>query len=1077
MNRLGTLLALTLALAGTSAAQQAPPAISADDADFFEKRIRPVLADRCYECHSAKAAKLKGHLLLDTREGALKGGDTGPAFIAGDPDRSLLVKAVRWTDEDTKMPPKKKLAAAEIADLEEWVRRGAPDPRTSKPAAAIDFAKARQHWAFQPVREVAIPEVKGPVESPIDAFLLARLEARGMTFSAPADKPALLRRATYDLTGLPPAAEELAAFLADATPEAFAKAVDRLLASTRYGERWGRQWLDVARYADTKGYVYGDREESRFVHAWVYRDWVVRAFNEDLPFDRFLMLQLAADRLSPQDLAAMGFLTVGRRFINNIHDIIDDRIDTMARGMMGLTLSCARCHDHKFDPIPTADYYSLYGVFNSSGEKTVCLEPEPKATPERQAYETELKKRQEALQKLWDKKRGELLERLRTQTPMYLQAAVNVEKLPTEEFYTNIEPGDVNPVVARAWHAYLYRSRAGVHPIWGAWHAFQAIPEKDLAARAPAWMAEHGAKLHPKVAALFATPPATMKEVAERTGKLLVEAHKAKEPDEALRAPLHGADSPIALPPGAISEVEWFFDEGTRVELGKAQKAIDQLNIDTAAAPPHAAILEDKALLSNPRIFRRGNPANKGDEVPRRFLALFGGQAFQEGSGRLEMARAIASAENPLTARVYVNRVWIGHFGAGLVRTPSDFGLRSEPPTHPELLDFLARRFVEGGWSVKKLHRLILLSSAYRQSSADNAAFRASDPENRLLWKHPRRRLDFEQMRDSFLAASGDLDPTLGGKPVPIATSKRRSLYGFIDRLNVPSLLRSFDFASVDAHSPQRYQTTVPQQALFLMNSPFQLDRARALAKRVEGSPDERVRSLYRLLFGREPSERERAAGLKYLEAPDPAPVAWKPTVWHYGWGEVDEAKQRVKEFHSLPHFTGSAWQGGPAWPDAALGWVQITAQGGHAGNDLQHAAIRRWIAPRDMQLTISGTVSHKPKAGNGIRARILSGAQGELASWNLKSLDAEMKIKGVEVKKDETLDFVVDFRGDLNSDEFLWAPLITMTKSGAANAGEPETKEWNAAAEFGGPPPAPLTGLQRYAQALLLTNEFLFLD
>ena len=507
---------------------------------------------------------------------------------------------------------------------------------------------------------------------------------------------------------------------------------------------------------------------------------------------------------------------------------------------------------------------------------------------------------------------------------------------------------------------------------------------------------------------------------------------------------------------------------------------IDQLIIDHAAAPPHAAILEDRPLQHNPRVFRRGNPANKGEEVPRQYLAFFSGpkrEPFRSGSGRLELAKAVASAENPLTARVYVNRAWIGHFGAGLVRTPSDFGLRSEPPTHPELLDFLAKRFVEGGWSVKKLHKLILISTAYAQSSADAPAARALDPEDRLLWRYPRRRLDFEQMRDSFLAASGDLDLSIGGKPQPFAGTKRRALYGFIDRLNVPGLLRSFDFASVDAHSPQRYLTTVPQQALFLMNSGFMVERARSLAKRVDGAPEARIRSFYRLLFGREAEEREIAAGLRFLETPEPPPVVYKPGIWRYGWGEVDEATQRVKEFHPLAHFTGSAWQGGPAWPDPATGWAQVTATGGHTGNDLQHAVIRRWTAPRDLQVTISGTVQHKPKEGSGIHARIVSSRSGELASWTLKTLEAEMKIKGLEVKKDETLDFVVDCRNKLGYNDFLWAPVITPAKSAAANAGEAEVKEWNAAAEFGGPPSAPLSAIERYAQALLLTNEFMFLD
>ncbi len=1099
------LLAALFLAPPTAPAQEPPPAADSEGIEFFESKVRPLFAARCASCHSARAQKLKGNLRLDTREGLSKGGDRGPVLVPGDPDRSLLVQAVRWTDEDLRMPPKEKLAPAQVADLEAWVRRGAPMPASGAKAAGPDLAKARAHWAFQPSKDHAIPAVRSPalVRTPVDAFLLARLEERGMSFSPPADRRSLLRRVTADLTGLPASPGEIEAFLADESPDAYEKAVERLLASPHYGERWGRHWLDVARYADTKGYVYADREESRFVHSYVYRDWVVRAFNEDMPFDRFLLLQLAADQIVPggekRDLAAMGYLTVGRRFINNIHDIVDDRIDTVGRGMMALTLACARCHDHKFDPIPTADYYSLYGVFTGSAESTVCLEDSPARTPDYEAFEKELRKRQDALRALFEKKRDALLERLRTQAPMYLAAALQAEKLPTEEFYQLLAPEDVNPVVARQWHLAILRARAAFHPVFAAWHAFQAIPEKELAAKAPGWLAGNGAKLNPKVAAAFAAAPASMKEVAERYGRLFVEVHKKakagalEDPaDRELHQVLAGADSPIALPPGAISEVEWFFEESARVEMGKAQRAIDQWIIDSKGAPPHAAILSDRPLQQNPRVFRRGNPANKGEEVIRRSLSLFGARPFEKGSGRLELARAIASPENPLTARVWANRVWLHHFGQGLVRTPSDFGLRSEPPSHPELLDWLARRLVAEGastplgmnWSTKRLHRLIVLSTAYRQSSEDVPAFRSSDPEDRLLWRFPRRRLDWESLRDSFLAVSGELDRAIGGKPVSLLKppfSTRRTLYGFIDRLNVPGVFRSFDFAGVDAHSPQRFETTVPQQALFLMNGAFLAERARAVAARPEvagaADPAARARALYRLLYGRAPSDGELELGVRFQGRPIAVPIVVTPGPWSYGFGEFDPATERIKGFTPLPYFTGSAWQGGRDLPDPALGWVTLTAQGGHAGNDLAHAAVRRWTAPRDGTVTVSGTVAHRTKGGNGIRARLVSSRHGELGSWSLKQLEAEMKIKGLEVKKDDTLDFAVDFRGEITDDEFSWAPVVTMAKPAtAANPNEP-APEWSAAPDFSGPPPRPLSPLEKYVQTLLLTNEFVFLD
>ncbi len=1075
-----------------------------DGIEFFEQKIRPVLAERCYSCHSATAEKLKGGLLLDTKEGVLKGGDQGPVLVPGDPDRSLLIKGIRWTDDDFKMPPKKKLAPEQVADFEAWVRRGAPDPRgkdVAKPG--VDLKKALQHWAFQPVKDVAVPKVRAQawVRTPMDAFIAAKLEERSMAPSRPADPFTLLRRVTYDLTGLPPTPEEVDAFLADASSDAYERAVERLLASPRYGERWGRHWLDAARYADTKGYVYSDREEAKFVHSSAFRDWTIRAFNEDLPFDRFLMLQIAADQLVPaddkRDLAAMGFLTVGRRFINNIHDIIDDRIDTMSRAMMGLTVSCARCHDHKFDPIPQADYYSLYGVFLGSSERLLPVIENPERSEAYVAYETELRKREAKLAETVRKKSEALLERLRYKVPDYLAAVLDVQKLPTEDFYMNFGADDVIPFIVRRWHVAILATKKDFHPVFAAWHALEAIPEKELATLAPKWIEENAARLNPRIVeALKGEPLATMKDAARRIGKAFAEVHKkakagplADAADEEIHQIMVGADSPIALPRGHFSEIEWYFDEGTRVEMGKQNAEIERWILQSDAAPPQADILEDRPVQQNPRIFRRGNPANKGEEVPRRTLLVLGGEKrepFQQGSGRLDIARAIASPENPLTARVWVNRVWMQHFGHGLVRTPSDFGLRSDAPTHPELLDFLARWFVANGWSTKKLHRLIVLSNTYRQSSEDNPAFRQTDPENRLLWRMPRRRLDFEAMRDSMLAVSGKLDLKMGGKSVPLTNSPaipRRSVYGFVDRLNVPGLLRVFDFASVDAHAPQRHMTTVPQQALFLINSPFAAEQARSLAARPgvadAKDPAEGIRTLYRIVYGRAASEKELALGVSFVGQPFEKPTPVKPGPWHYGWGEVDEAAGKVKAFNPLPHYTGAAWQGGPAWPDAALGWVMLDAKGGHVGNDLKHAAIRRWVAPRDGTLTISGTAAHKNKEGDGVRARLFSSRSGELGSWTLKQLEAEMKIKGIEVKKDEAIDFVVDCRpaGNINSDEFLWAPVIQMAKISEATGGTSAETEWNAQTQFAGPPPAAMSPWERYAQALMVTNEFFFLD
>jgi hypothetical protein len=733
-----TLLPAHLALLPAASARADPPARppTAPETDFFERRVRPVLAEHCYACHGPK--KQRGKLRFDSAAFLRRESESGPLVVPGHPEKSLLIQAVRREGE-VKMPPppRPKLPPQAAADLSAWVKMGAPWPEAKATPAALEEEAWQRHWAFQPVRPPPLPAVKDAAwaRTPVDRFILAGLEARDLAPSADADRRTLLRRVSFDLTGLPPTAEEVAAFEADSSPRAFANVVDRLLASPHYGERWGRYWLDVARYADTKGYVFED--ERRYAYSYTYRDYVIRAFNEDLPFDRFIEEQLAADRLlaaepgrDRRSLAAMGFLTLGRRFLNNQADIIDDRIDVVTRGLLGLTVTCARCHDHKFDPIPQKDYYGLYGVFASSAE--------PRELP--QIAEPE-------------------------RTPAYL--------------------------------------------------AF----EKEVNARLAA--------------------------VAK-----FREAHRAE------------------LSAG---------NRKFRDELRRLQKKVDALRASSPFAPPRAMVLEDLPRPITPHVFRRGNPNNPGPAVPRQFLAALSGKdrkPFTDGSGRLELARAIASRDNPLTARVFVNRAWLHLFGAGLVSTPSDFGLRSEPPSHPELLDYLAGTFVDDGWSVKKLLRRIVLSHVYQQASANDPRGTQVDPENRLLWRLNRRRLDFEALRDALLSASGRLDRNAGGPAVDITRAPwtgRRTVYGFIDRQNLPGLFRTFDFASPDATSPRRYQTTVPQQALFLMNSPFVLEQARRLAGRPEvagkARPEERIAALYRLAYGRAADADEISLGLRFLQA------------------------------------------------------------------------------------------------------------------------------------------------------------------------------------------------------------------
>jgi cytochrome c553 len=720
------------------------PAFAADPTpaqlQFFENKVRPVLADNCYKCHSQQAEKVKGGFLLDSREGLLKGGQSGPAIVPGDPEKSLLIKAIRYTDPDLQMPPKsKKLSDEQIADLTTWIQMGAPEPAAAGTAVKKNWDSGKSHWAWQPLKKPAVPDVKDSdwVKTPVDNFILAKLEEKELKPNPPADKHTLIRRATFDLIGLPPTPEEVEDFVKDDSPDAFAKVVDRLLASPHFGERWGRHWLDVARYSDTKGQIRRQREDENYPFAWTYRDYVIRSFNEDKPYNLFITEQLAADKLpttarNPTNLCALGFLTIGDRFMGMPNDIINDRIDVVTKGFLGLTVSCARCHDHKFDPIPTRDYYSLHGVFAS------CVEP------------------------------------------------------------------DIEPVIARSvggpeYHDY-YTNRMALE------RERQAIEAK------------------------------------------LRELRRARN-REGLR-------------------------DLQRQERENKTK-IAQLELTHPGAPPRAMVIEDVAKPHDSPVFIRGDAGHKGDIAPRHFLQVLAGTyrpPFTNGSGRLDLAWAIASKSNPLTPRVMINRIWLHHFGEGFVSTPDDLGTMSEPPSHPELLDYLACRFQEEGWSIKKIHRLIMLSSVYQESSASNPRFAQIDPNNRLLWRANIRRLEFESLRDSLLAIGGTLNTNMYGRPVELERepySTRRTIYGKVDRSNVADDLINFDFANPDLPTGRRHETTVPQQALFLMNSPLVVEQAKKLVTLAEFSACQddttRIQLLYERVYQRPPRPEEISLGLEFV--------------------------------------------------------------------------------------------------------------------------------------------------------------------------------------------------------------------
>jgi hypothetical protein len=729
------------------------------------------------------------------------------------------------------------------------------------------------------------------------------LEAKNLHLAPPADRTTFIRRATFDLWGLPPSYEDVQHFVSDEQPGAVDRLLDRLLASPRYGERWARHWLDVARYGDTKGYVF--TAEPRYPYAYTYRDYVIDAFNADKPYDRFVLEQLAADQLdlngNNASLAAMGFLTVGRRYLNNNHDIIDDRIDVVCRGLMALTVGCARCHDHKYDPVPTADYYSLYGVFASSTEPDdLPVIGEPKQSAEYEQFLVELKKREQSLAEYEQQTREAIGQDCRTKVASYLELVAQPTPGNPRDAAKSLVTGEPRPQIVKRWQDYLAQRAKSPDPIFNPWRGWigktgdeftQAVQTWTTAAQQPGSFESGDDRVNPLVRqALLAKPPTTSVDVAQVYGALLADihqqwqTHKKEHPEatalpdapaEELRQVLYAEGTPTVI---AGDDVRRIFNRAERDKQRNLQKQIESWQATSPGAPPRAMVLRDQPNPMNPHIFIRGNSGRPGEPVPRQFLQVVAGvgrKPFARGSGRLELAQAIVDPQNPLTARVIVNRVWQHHFGKGLVRTPGDFGFRGEPPTHPELLDHLALQFIQQGWSLKRLHRTIMTSAVYQQSAGGDAqAAKASDPENRLLWQMPRQRLELEALRDAWLATAGVLDERTGGRPfdsISDPNQPRRTIYGLINRNDLPGVFRVFDFADPDASAAERPQTTVPQQALFAMNSPFVREQAKRLAAEVLGADDaERVTAFYRRALSREPESWEREQALHFVRTAAP---------------------------------------------------------------------------------------------------------------------------------------------------------------------------------------------------------------
>ncbi len=805
------ILPLFLILAGafvstTSGAEATPRAAETakEGIEFFEKHIRPVLVERCYECHSTQARKVKGKLLLDSGPGIARGGENGPAIVPGDVEMSPLIQAIRWTDPTFVMPPKERLTPQQVEKFEQWVKMGAPDPR-ARPASPstgsarnVDLRAGRTWWAFQPVTESPAPALKQPTwaRTRIDAFVLQALESQQLTPSPPADPRTLIQRAYLDLTGLRPTYEQTEAFVNDPSDTAYARVVEQLLASPHYGERWGRHWLDVARYGEDN--PIGGATNPPYLFAWRYRDWVIQALNHDVPYDRFVTLQLAADLIpaAPRsDLAATGFLGAGptehkdgrlsKDVIENFYmEDWDERVDVVSRGVLGLTVACARCHDHKFDPITSRDYYALAGVFAS----TVAV-PRPTADVDPQV-ETR-----------------------------FMAAAHRL-------FYLS-------------YVANLLRNEPGSKPRESRQKVEQFTAELDRIENEIAFLREPYPDLHAHLTRLARRPA-------------------PYEPRQGARRDPLAANQPESRGGGSPRDpfMNSVFDAGLWVD-----------GSDPELTMPVVKPGESHDL----RVLPGGNVAKPGETASLGFLSVLakGDAAFHHGSGRLELAEKIFTDVAPLAARVIVNRVRAWHFGRPLVDTPSDFGTQGERPSHPQLLDDLAARFIASGWSLKWLHRELMLSASYRQASRPRADALRVDPANRLLWRMNPRLLDIEAYRDCILQASGRLDPGFGGPSTDIdrGTSDRRTVYARVSRSRLSNLLQLYGFPEAAMHSPSRETATTPFQQLFVMNSPFMRDQAAALLGSVSAEPDvnARLRAMHRKVLGRDPSAHELALAGEYL--------------------------------------------------------------------------------------------------------------------------------------------------------------------------------------------------------------------
>ncbi|MBU6384980.1 MAG: DUF1553 domain-containing protein [Planctomycetes bacterium] len=946
MIRMMHLRSLSILLAIVLGAATARPSIAQID---FNQQVRPILANHCLQCHGPDAQNRQADLRLDVSSEAMKS-----AIVAGQVENSPLIHRIESADPDEVMPPGhlgKPLSTQQREILKAWVSQG---------------AKYSEHWSFEPIGDSSqllkqATDESTASELPIDRFIQRSLDKAGLKRSQELSKESLIRRVWLDLTGLPPTSQELDALKTDADPASIDKAIDRLLESPRYAERWGKHWLDIARYADTHGGA--AIGFTSFPFSYTYRDYVIGAIQNDLPFDQFILQQIAADQLElPENdprLAALGFLTVGMQF-RNYHDTIDDRIDVITRGLMGLTVTCARCHDHKFDPIPTSDYYALVAsIAPSNPPESLPVIGKATDANAQSDYEKQLAVLTHRHQQFAREQSEVMRSRLRMQVGLYLtEIAKGAVEADLATAFLSYRTDEVRPAIVNRWLKYLKELNQDdpVFYVWFQARAWEPISEEDFAKKLQELVAKlktelDAAGVKPETIhklsgdppqwnpllldALSQKPPKSIYELANLYGDVFAQEHKqwlsallqtsleaipgaTIQPDDhpehqtinspshrQLRHHLYGPDTPFDIPDHEASKLT----NRTIADMINGKKgAIHQLNLSSPGAPPRAMVLQETPKPPQQTVYLRGNPLSRGAVVLPGFLTALGqgtkSESFQDGKRRLGLARAVIAQENPLTARVIVNWVWQQHFGVGLVRTPDDFGTRGQPPTHPELLDFLADEFRKNGWSLRWLHKQILATKVYRQACIEDPSKRQIDPENRLLWRMPRRRLDFEAMRDAMLWISGELDLTQGGRPVDFEanpTSVRRSVYGFVNRDIVSPLMSTFDVANPNSCTAKRPETTVPQQTLFALNSEFIQDRAAKIASASKKDSDQnntqRVSELFRRILGRDPKTDEEQLALKFIEESNTPSLEGQSSDPQIAWTQLAHALLASNEF------------------------------------------------------------------------------------------------------------------------------------------------------------------------------------